>query len=338
MDTEFHYYITGIIAKAAGFSQDEAKTIATASEYVDENDVCLKINDPKGGKPYENYISQTMNILQPKQKLLRIYPVFHFVPGIPTYSKAMRRDGKMHLLNTTPNNKIANNLMDEAFKSSDDTSLYRIGIATHVYSDTWAHQNFVGWHDLFNNISLDIKPDIGHANAGHYPDWPAYRWEDVRLVDDQVHNTERFLEAAENIYMKYCTYNMKRNRFAGTDWDQLRLQLIEAIGSSFSGSHNYFREDRIKRYKGLAKWLGDFDESEWFKEAIDIKVKGFTDSQEGLFSMFTMFKDDLCWKQDVDKEKTHWFRFQEAVKEHQKIAMVDIDKIFKKMGVDLHVL
>lgn len=43
MDTEFHYYITGIIARAAGFSEDEAKIIATSSEYVDENDVCLTI-------------------------------------------------------------------------------------------------------------------------------------------------------------------------------------------------------------------------------------------------------------------------------------------------------
>ncbi|MGB5156956.1 DUF6765 family protein [Desulfobacterium sp. N47] len=338
MDTEFHYYITGIIAKAAGFSQDEAKTIATAAEYVDENDVCLKISDPKGGDDYENYISQTMNILQPKRKLLRIYPVFHFVPGDPMDEKAARRDGKMHLLNTTPNNKIANNLIDEAFNASDDTRLYRIGIATHAYSDTWAHQNFVGWYDIFNNISLDIKPDVGHANAEHHPDWPAHRWEDVRLADDQVHNTERFLEAAEYIYMKYRAYNLKRNCIVSEDWSQLRIQLIEAIGSSFSGPRNYYREDRIRRYNDLAPWLGDFDESEWFKEAIDIRVKGFKDSQEGLLSMFTMFKDDLCWKQDADKEKTHWFRFQEAVKEHQGKAMPHLDEIFKKMGVNLHAL
>ncbi|MBU1055980.1 MAG: hypothetical protein KKC46_19455 [Proteobacteria bacterium] len=338
MDTEFHYYITGIIADAAGFKQEEAKTIATAAEYVDENDICLKIIDRKKNETYENYISQTMNILKPKHTLLRIYPVFHFVPGEPMHSKAARRDGKMHWLNTTPNNEIANKGMDEAFKASDDTRLYRIGIATHVYSDTWAHQNFVGWYDFFNDISRDIKPDIGHANAEHHPDWPAHRWEDARLVDDQVDNTERFLDAAKHIYMKYSAYNKQRNQSIGTDWDQLRVQLIEAIGKCFSGSHNYYREDRVMRYKALAPWLGDFDESEWFGEAIDVKVKGFKDSKDGLFSMFTMFKDDLCWKEDVDKEKTDWFRFQEAVKEHQKIAMVDIDKIFKQMGVDLHVL
>lgn len=38
MNTEFHYYMTGIIAHAAGFTQEEARTIAYASEYTDEND------------------------------------------------------------------------------------------------------------------------------------------------------------------------------------------------------------------------------------------------------------------------------------------------------------
>ena len=47
MDTEFHYYITGIIAQAAGFTEEESKTIATASEFVDENDVILKVRNRK---------------------------------------------------------------------------------------------------------------------------------------------------------------------------------------------------------------------------------------------------------------------------------------------------
>ena len=67
MDTEFHFYMTGIIARAAGFSEAEAGIIATASEYVDENDVCLKVADRSSGEVYENYISQTMNILGPSE-------------------------------------------------------------------------------------------------------------------------------------------------------------------------------------------------------------------------------------------------------------------------------
>ncbi len=91
-----------------GFSKDEAKTIATAAEYTDENDEILKVKDRRNGKVYENYISQTMNILKPKHRLMRIYPIFHFIPGEPDADTARRRDGKMHLLNTTPDSEIAN--------------------------------------------------------------------------------------------------------------------------------------------------------------------------------------------------------------------------------------
>jgi hypothetical protein len=336
MDTEFHYYMTGIIAKAAGFTEHEAKTIATASEYVDENDVSLTVEDRSGGEPYQNYISQTMNILKPKRKLMRIYPVFHFVPGDPMCECARRRDGKMHLLNTTPGNEIAERLFDLAFKASEETRLYRIGIATHAYADTWAHQNFIGWYDFFNDISLDIKPDIGHANAEHHPDWPAHRWEDARLVDDRIDNTERFLAAAESVYDKYKKYNRQNGRKPDTGWKTLSGRLALAMGESFSGSLNYHRDERIKRYSELAPWLGDFDESEWFRDAIDIKVRGLRDSDSLVLSMFTMLRDRLYWKEGTDREKTHWYGFQEAVKEHQAKAMEDLDPLFAKMGTDLH--
>ena len=336
MDTEFHYYMTGIIAKAAGFSEDEAKIIATSSEYVDENDIRLSVEDRSSKEVYQNYISQTMNILKPKHKLMRIYPVFHFVPGDPMSETALRCDGKMHLLNTTPNNEIATKMFDLAFKSSEDARLYRIGIATHAYADTWAHQNFVGWYDFFNNISLDVKPDIGHANAEHHPDWPAHRWEDARLVKDEIDNTDRFLSAAKEIYAKYLNYNKQKGRKANVGWKTLSGQLIQAMGTSFSGSKNYYHEDRLQNYKNLAPWLGEFDESDWFNEAIDVKVRGLKDSVNGLLSMITMLHDKLYWKKDIDKEKTHWYKFQESIKEHQQEAMKDLDKLFAKMDINLH--
>ena len=46
-----------------------------------------------------------------------------------------------------------------------------------------------------------------------------------------------------------------------------------------------------------------------------------------------MFKDEYWWKEDVEKEKTHWFRFQEAVKGHQAFALTPINEKFKYMGI-----
>jgi len=321
MDTEFHYYMTAIIAHAAGFSQDEAKTIATASEYTDENDEILKVQNRLNGKVYENYISQTMNILKPKQRLMRIYPIFHFIPGEPDADTARRRDGKMHLLNTTPNSGIANDLIDEAIKVKGETRMCRIGIATHAYVDTWAHQNFVGWFDYFNNIGLDFKPDIGHADAEHHPDWPSHRWEDERLVEGAVHNTVRFLAAAEKLYEKYRA--AMQNTAPNEEWSDLQQKLVDAMGLPFSGSINWYQDERTNAYRKVAPWLGVFDEEEWRDAAIEKDFLGF------------ICNGCYTWQENVVPEETDWYRFQEAVKEHQRLAMDLIGPLFKRMDVDL---
>ena len=53
-------------------------------------------------------------------------------------------------------------------------------------------------------------------------------------------------------------------------------------------------------------------------------------------SMLTILKDKFYWREDVKKEETDWYRFQEAVKEHQKVGMDLVKPIFDKMEVDLH--
>jgi hypothetical protein len=321
MDTEFHYYMTGIIAQSAGFSRDEAKTIATAAEYTDENDEVLKVKDRRTGKVYENYISQTMNILKPRQRLMRIYPIFHFIPGEPDADSARRRDGKMHLLNTTPDSEIANYLIDEAIKVTGETRLYRIGLASHGYADTWAHQNFVGWFDYFNNVGLDFKPDIGHADAEHHPDWPSHRWEDERLVEGAVYNTVRFLGAAKRLYEKYRA--ALQNTAPTEAWSDLEKRLVDTMGALFSGSINWFKDKRMDAYRQAAPWLGELDEAEWRDAAIE---KEFPES---------LISGCCTWREDVALEKTDWYRFQEAVKEHQQLAMDRIEPLFKRMDVDL---
>lgn len=336
MNTEFHFYITGLIAHAAGFNRDEAKTIATASEFVDENDMFFTIEDREGGEPYEVYISQTMNILKPKRKLMRIYPIFHFVPGDPLCDSACRGDGKMHRLNTTPDNENANTLMDAAWKAPEDIRLHRVGVATHAYTDTWAHQNFVGWFDYFNNIGLDPKPDIGHADAEHHPDWVSHRWEDTRLVEGMVDNNERFLAGGEALYGKYRSFLTGWKRGANLSWRKLRVNLLDAMGPSRSGSENWGREKRLENYKALAPWLGEFDEDEWFEAAFETDVRGLPDRRFGLASTFSLMKDRYFWREDVEKEDTDWFRFQEAVKAHQREALELLRPTFDKMGVDLH--
>ena len=336
MDIEFHYWGTALIAEKAGFTRAEAKVIAYASEYVDENDVCLKIEDKAGGKTYQNYICQTMNILKPKQELMRIYPLFHFVPGDPMAHSARRRDGKMHLLNTTPDGPVANEMLDEALKAHDDTRLYRIGIASHTYVDTWAHQNFVGWMDIFNNIGLNLKPDIGHADAVHHPDWVSHLWQDMRLVDADVNNLHRFLSAARALFNKYCEHLVTRGvADQRTEWPLLEKELMRLFGPTYSGDKPVNLKERLAGWKNRLRWLPAFDENVWFDEAIATNVHGMKDDSDGLLAAFTVFKDAHWWREDVDHTSTHWFRFQEAVKEHERLGIKLLRPLFDQIGLNI---
>ena len=79
-------------------------------------------------------------------------------------------------------------------------------------------------------------------------------------------------------------------------------------------------------------------EDQWFDEAIEHVIRGLADSQDGILARFTVFKDKYSWKEDVAKEDTHWFRFQEAVKEHQAEALGAVSKRCDTMGVNIRLL
>ncbi|KAF0123133.1 MAG: cytoplasmic protein [bacterium] len=336
MDIEFHYFLTGLIAYRAGFNTDDARIIAYASQYVDENDLCLEIEDRSKGEKYFNYISQTMDILKPKNELMRIYPIFHFIPGEPGAWSARRRDGKRHILNTTPNSENANEIIDDAFKADEQTRLFRIGIASHSYVDTWAHQNFVGWYDYFNNIGLNVKPDIGHADAEHHPDWVNHLWVDTRLVEAETNNLHRFLSAAKELFRKYCDYHESlgnNNNF--NKWADLEKEMIAMQGRTYTGDLNYYEQERLKRYKDKIDWLPDFDELEWFDEAIETETRGLRDTHDGIMAHFTLFQDKHYWKEGIIKEETKWFRFQRAVKQHEKFGIKQLSPVFAEMGYNL---
>jgi uncharacterized protein DUF6765 len=339
MDIEFHYYIVYTLAKKGGFDDEESHIIAYSSQYVDDNCIIYTLNEEES-EPYVNYISQTMNILKPKKKLMRIYPCFHFVPGEFACNSAKRKDGKMHILNTTPNSANANVLMDEALSTGD---IYRIGIATHSYADTWAHQNFAGYFDYFNGMGgllEQLTPNIGHADAQHDPDIPGLVWEDKRLItkNTTVNNKERFIEGAGHIFRKFRRHNDNsvQNDEIETEWMELKTGLEEVIGKEFVRKDKG-RKERLARYRTMLEALvadfKDYDEDAWFKDAVDVDVKGLPDSREGsLLNAIKMFPDKYYRKDGF--EDSDWYKFQEAVMEHQELAMNILDGLFKQMEVE----
>ena len=340
MDIEFHYYMTFIIAGKAGFGEDDTYTIAYSSQYVDDNDIIYEIHKDKA-QYYRNYISQTMNILKPKAKLFRIYPLFHFIPGEPLYRGALRRDGVLHWLNTTPNSENANHVIDNALKSKN---IYRTGIATHSYVDTWAHQNFIGYYNEFNSMSgvlEKLAPNIGHADAGHNPDWPALVWKDKRLLDKnaRIDNKERFMESAGKLFTKYRLYIDKKCSVKALNAD--RMQLIKGLRSAIGevDQSNSNKMVRIERYMELSqKMLGyeipEYDEYAWFEDAINEKVRGLRDKSDSFLTRWDPLTDIYTWRKPGKYKETNWYKFQEAVKSNQDTTWDLLDnKVFSKLDL-----
>lgn len=77
------------------------------------------------------------------------------------------------------------------------------------------------------------------------------------------------------------------------------------------------KEERIETYLQEMPWLNRYDETEWFNQAIDTKVRLFRDSHNELLKLLTLFKDKYYWKSDIEIKKTHWFKFQESIYTHQ---------------------
>ncbi|MCT4594539.1 MAG: hypothetical protein N4A57_09755 [Anaeromicrobium sp.] len=341
MNIEFHYYMIYLIATRAGFRPESAKIMAISSQYVDDNDMIFTISK---GTPeeYTNHISQTMNIIKPKKKLFRIYPLFHFIPGDPLALSARRKDGKLHMLNTTPNSTNVNSIFDMAIYSKN---LYRIGIALHSFADTWAHQNFTGYYDTFNSVDGGVEkiiPYIGHASAYYYPDWPALIWKDSRLVGKyiKVNNRERFLEAAREIFRKlYLSLNPNETS-QHVHWESKKLleDLNNAIGKMDQGNEE--KDNRIKRYKELARKkeygggvLEDYQRDKWFDQVVNEEILGIRD--RGVIAIngvsvglnrYDPLTDIYTWKNSKNYTKSHWYKFQEAVKTHQKVAFNILSK------------
>ncbi len=315
MNIEFHYYITKYLAIKAGFDKGESEIIAYSSQLVDDNSFQFSIETPEG-TAYENYISQTKNITKPLKKLMRIYLLFHFLPGNPTSSKVRRLDGKMHLLMTSPASSYSQEIF---FESTKNDNLFSLGIASHMLADTFSHQNFVGTFDEINALKgvwETLMPNIGHADAGYKPDIPNLIWFDPRLIEENqtINNKERVLFAAKKLYSNYLFLTSFPN-----NWSEVKQNISDIIGDSITETQlplaKKQQNERIEKFKSLFNELeteAEYDKYSWFSKAVKQKIKLFDDKKFKIDPV----KDKFSFKENY--EKSDWYNFQEAVKIYQK--------------------
>ena len=236
MNTDLHFYGTAVLARAGGFSETEALTIAYADQYVDDategepirvGDVIFEpVRTAQFGLDAYNWSVQK-----------RIFIPFHFIPPRPIRCSS-------DTFVTTPGSAFAKMVWADACLEPDQClRLIRMGIALHTFADTWSHKWFSGRRHAENNVEaihlfqnprwkhlklenfyLDLMPQVGHAEAGAYPDMPQVRWKYRRHGRKRLserNNTEDFLKAFKCIHQLLCTAE-KDDAGPITPWDDLK--------------------------------------------------------------------------------------------------------------------
>jgi hypothetical protein len=273
MQMDFHYSVIKILASKAGFNAQQAQIIAYASQYVDDATLHkpIPITAPPHflqGHPRYNATKQLFDPICTAHKGLgmiqglrpiaqkKVYVCFHFIP-----QRALPITNPLHYI-TTPGNAVQNSLAHrlvqkaiQATHQDPDQRLVQLGIALHSYADTWAHQGFCGIRSTFNDIKgLQYKnkntwrsafygylPDIGHAEATHWPDTMHAQWKysyqkaipnvlgasSSYSIPTIRQNSKVFIQAAQQIFLLLC--QAAGNPHALTIWEQIELPLLRCM-------------------------------------------------------------------------------------------------------------
>ncbi|MFC2170336.1 DUF6765 family protein [Acidobacteriota bacterium] len=226
MQKDFHYYCIGVLARAAGFNNEDSLAIAFASQYANDSTESdpIRIGDILFD-PVRSSTSGLKRFDWSIQK--RVYIPFHFIPPHP-----IRAPNDPFA--TSSHSPFAVNILKEAFNVTHEMRrLCRVGLALHALADSWAYQGFSGrendenrvenifrlrgtrWQPIqLENLLLDIVPQIGHVEAGYLPDQPFLVWKYKRKLSNNVierNNESEFFQSAKVIY--YLLQDAEKLRF-----------------------------------------------------------------------------------------------------------------------------
>lgn len=248
MQIDFHHTVTYLVARLAGFGHPEATTIAHSAQYVDDATNAGTVQFDNGAQYTRIASAHKMLDYKNMDNLADhlVWLPFHFLPGnngepAPAAPQNLSTEQYLERCVTRPNSPVAQEMMKDVLRRQDRPyALHRLGIASHVYVDTWAHQGFVGYphprnraknirtplpgraaglrtrlEDLFgdvvDNIAGRVVGDVlplGHGAVLSFPDQPCLVWSYTNGLGEAVKrdNPSDFSEAARQLFQCFKRY------------------------------------------------------------------------------------------------------------------------------------
>lgn len=152
MQIDMHYYGVYAIARLSGLNPQAAKTIATASQYVDDSLKNNSLDHKKSGAKMipiatAHHTASIRNVDRDDQRY--IWVPFHFLPGNQGENFTER-------LVCRKDSALAKDMKDHHMGFADKPfALELMGITAHVYADTFAHFGFSGVSSRRNRVKSD---------------------------------------------------------------------------------------------------------------------------------------------------------------------------------------
>ncbi len=162
MKSDMHYYGTYAMARAAGLSPESSRIIAHSAQFVDDNAQRDRVLFQDGGRvdvaATAHHPFDLENIDDEDQR--QIWVPFHFLPGNKGGSFTER-------LVCRQDSAIAREMLEHHLRLERlPCYLHLIGVASHVYADTFSHYGFSGVSSRRNKVKNDsfefhaLAPDI----------------------------------------------------------------------------------------------------------------------------------------------------------------------------------
>lgn len=227
MQIDFHFGATYTIARLAGFTHEEAHTIAYSAQYVDDSTTSGFIRFENGVRFYRQATAHPPLDIQnvSNDTGAQSWLPFHFLPGNEGLDTVAPLDDQYRRrLICRPDSFVARAMMRDVIEAKAKApahSLHRLGIAAHVFVDTFAHRGFIGERTHLNDVArietaagarLDKMPvpPIGHGQVSTYPDRPFLHWRYENSAGEKVErdNPVDFLVAANRLCEEFQRYRL----------------------------------------------------------------------------------------------------------------------------------
>ena len=173
MQLDMHYYGTYAMARAAGLNPEAARIVATSAQFVDDNTAQSHVEFQDGSRIDQEATAHHpfnfSNLDEHDQR--RVWVPFHFIPGNVGETYTERLKCRM-------DSQIVQEMRDHHLTFSDRAfSLHLLGIAAHVYADTFSHYGFSGVSSRGNrvdNSSFRFHEDVDETSVALSSDMHNY--------------------------------------------------------------------------------------------------------------------------------------------------------------------